>query len=213
VSAVLAGLEPLLAPAFALWGSAVSWLEVAAFVLALATVALNIRVDARAWPLAIASSLLYFGLFWNSRLYGDASLQIFFAAVAAWGWWQWLYGKQDDGRPLAVRRLTPRGRWLTLAAVALAWPLTGLFLRRWTDTDVPWWDAFPTAASVVGQFLLGRKYVENWPTWIAVNVVSVGLFAYKGLWLTVILYAIFIAMALAGWRAWRRLLPLVRATG
>jgi nicotinamide mononucleotide transporter len=191
VSAVLAGLEPLLAPAFALWGSAVSWLEVAAFVLALATVALNLRVDARAWPLAIASSLLYFGLFWNSRL----------------------YGKQDDGRPLAVRRLTPRGRWLTLAAVALAWPLTGLFLRRWTDTDVPWWDAFPTAASVVGQFLLGRKYVENWPTWIAVNVVSVGLFAYKGLWLTVILYAIFIAMALAGWRAWRRLLPLVRAAG
>ena len=211
MSALLAGLEPLLAPAFALWGSAVTWLEVIAFVLALATVALNIRVDARAWPLAIASSLLYFGLFWNSRLYGDASLQIFFAAVALWGWWQWLYGRQDDGRPLVVRCLTRSGRWLTLAAVALAWPLTGLFLRGWTDTDVPWWDAFPTAASLVGQFLLGRKYVENWPTWIAVDVVSVGLFAYKGLWLTVILYGIFIAMALVGWRAWRRLLPTTRA--
>ena len=211
MSALLAGLEPLLAPAFALWGSAVTWLEVIAFVLALATVALNIRVDARAWPLAIASSLLYFGLFWNSRLYGDASLQIFFAAVALWGWWQWLYGRQDDGRPLVVRCLTGPGRWLTLAAIALAWPLTGLFLRRWTDTDVPWWDAFPTAASVVGQFLLGRKYVENWPTWIAVDVVCVGLFAYKGLWLTVILYAVFIAMAFVGWRAWRRLLPTARA--
>ncbi len=77
--------------------------------------------------------------------------------------------------------------------------------RRFTDTDVPWWDAFPTAASVLGQWLLGRKYVENWPVWIAVNLVAIGLFAYKGLWLTVVLYAIFVAMSLLGWRAWRQL--------
>ena len=76
---------------------------------------------------------------------------------------------------------------------------------RFTDTDVPWWDAFPTAASVLGQWLLGRKYVENWPVWIVVNVVGVGLFAYKGLWLTVVLYALFVAMSVVGWRAWRRL--------
>ena len=63
----------------------------------------------------------------------------------------------------------------------------------------------PGAASVIGQWLLGRKYLENWIAWIVVNVVSVGLFAYKGLWLTVILYAIFIAMSIVGWRAWRRL--------
>ena len=69
-------------------------------------------------------------------------------------------------------------------AIAIAWPATALFLRRFTDTDVPWWDAFPTAASLVGQWLLGRKYVENWPVWIAVDVVGAALFAYKGLWLT-----------------------------
>ncbi len=93
------------------------------------------------------------------------------------------------------------------AAIACAWPAVALFLRRYTDTDVPWWDAFPTAASVVGQWLLGRKYVENWPTWIVVNVVGVALFAYKGLWLTVLLYAVFVAMSVVGWRAWRRLAP------
>jgi nicotinamide mononucleotide transporter len=92
-----------------------------------------------------------------------------------------------------------------LLLLALAWPATGLFLSRYTDTDVPWWDAFPTAASVLGQWLLGRKYVENWPTWVVVNVVSVALFAYKGLWLTVVLYLVFIAMSFAGWRAWRRM--------
>jgi nicotinamide mononucleotide transporter len=71
-----------------------------------------------------------------------------------------------------------------------------------TDSDVPYWDALPTAASVAGQWLLGRQYVENWPVWIGVNVISIVLFAYKGLWLTVLLYALFAVMALAGWRAW-----------
>ena len=82
MDALHAGLNPLLAPAFVLWGSGVTWLEVVAFALALATVLLNIRVNPLGWPLAIVSSLLYFLLFWNSRLYGDASLQVFFAAVA-----------------------------------------------------------------------------------------------------------------------------------
>jgi nicotinamide mononucleotide transporter len=98
-----------------------------------------------------------------------------------------------------------RGRWLALLALLLAWPALGLFLKHFTDTDVPWWDAFPTAGSLVGQWLLGRKYVENWPAWVVVNVVSVGLFVYKGLWLTSVLYLIFIAMSFAGWQAWRRL--------
>ncbi|MEO8155887.1 MAG: nicotinamide riboside transporter PnuC [Rhizobacter sp.] len=205
MTALLQALQPFFATAFTLWGSAVSWLEIVAFVLAIAMVVCNIRVNATGWPLAIISSLLYFALFWNSKLYGDASLQIFFAVVAGWGWWQWLRGTQADGSELKVRTLSPQGRWLMLAVLAVAWPSVGLFLKTYTDTDVPWWDAFPTAASLIGQWLLGRKYVENWPTWVVVNVVSVALFAYKGLWLTVLLYLIFIAMSFVGWRAWQRL--------
>jgi nicotinamide mononucleotide transporter len=207
VNALLQALQPLFAPAFSAWGSPVTWLEIVAFVLALAMVLLNIRVNSIAWPLAIVSSLLYFALFWNSRLYGDASLQIFFALVAAWGWWQWLRGTAADGTALRVTWLPARARWALVGVMALAWPATGLFLRRYTDTDVPWWDAFPTAGSVIGQWLLGRKHVENWAVWVAVNVVSVALFAYKGLWLTVLLYAVFIALSAQGWRSWTRLAP------
>jgi nicotinamide mononucleotide transporter len=196
---------PLFASAFVVLGAPITWLEILAFGLSIAMVVCNIRVNVLAWPLAIAASLLYFLLFWKSRLYGDASLQFFFVAVAGWGWWQWLRGTDESGRALRVRSLGMRGRAISLAAVALAWPATGLFLDRFTDTDVPWWDAFPTAASVLGQWLLGRKYVENWPVWIAVNVVAIGLFAYKGLWLTVVLYAVFVVMSLVGWRAWQRL--------
>jgi nicotinamide mononucleotide transporter len=195
----------LFAAAFTLWGSPVTWLEIVAFALAVVMVVLNMRVNPIAWPLAMASSLLYLLLFWESRLYGEASLQVLFIVVAAWGWWQWLRGKLPDGSALRVRALSPPALVAVALATLLAWPLLGLFLDRATDSDVPYWDAFPTAASIAGQWLLGRKYVENWPTWVVVNIVSVGLFAWKELWLTVVLYALFTLMSLAGWRAWQRL--------
>ena len=195
--------EFLFVQAFTLWGSPTTWLEIVAVAIALAMVGCNIREIHWGWPLAIISSLMYFAIFWRSKLYGDASLQIFFVVVAFWGWLQWLRGVRPDGSKLQVRRLTRRGLVLVVLACAVLWPVTGFFLKTYTDTDVPWWDAFPTAVSLVGQFLLGRKYIENWGAWIVVNTVSVGLYAYKGLWLTLALYLVFIFLSFVGWRAWR----------
>lgn len=201
----------LFAEAFTLWGSPATWLEIVAVVLGIWMVVCNMRVNPLAWPLAMLSSALYLLLFARSRLYGEASLQLVFIAVAGWGWWQWLRGTGAHGEPLRVHVLGTARRW-QLAALTLAlWPLLGLLLDHGTDTDVPYLDALPTVGSLVGQFLLGRKLVENWPTWVAVNAVSIGLFATKGLWLTVVLYIVFLVMALAGWRAWHRLAaPVVR---
>jgi nicotinamide mononucleotide transporter len=193
----------LFAEAAHLWGSPVTWTELIAVVLALAMVGCNIREVHWGWPLAIASSLLYFALFWRNKLYGDAALQIFFAVIALWGWSQWLRGRRTDGSSLRVARLPPAGLAAVLVTAAVLWPLTAVFLETQTDTDVAWWDAFPTAVSVIGQFLLARKYLENWLVWMVVNAVSVGLFAFKGLWLTAGLYLVFIALSFAGWRAWR----------
>jgi nicotinamide mononucleotide transporter len=196
--------EFLFAEAFSLWGSATTWLEIVAVVLSLAMVFCNIREIHWGWPLAFAASLLYFALFWHHRLYGDASLQVFFAAVSLWGWWQWLRGHRADGSALRVSRLTRRGAGIAVALCALLWPATGLFLKTYTDTDVPWWDAFPTAVSLVAQFLLGRKFIENWLMWLVVDVVGVALFAYKGLWLTVGLYSVFVLLCVVGWREWKQ---------
>lgn len=176
--------------------------EVVAFVLSLAMVVLNMRVHPAAWPLAIASSALYGSVFWEHRLYGDAALQLLFIAMAAWGWWQWVAGRGAGGAPLVVRQLSRRGRFTAIAAIAVAWPVIGIVLAVFTDSDVPWWDAFPTAASIVGTVLLARKCVENWPVWIAVNVVATALLAWKALWLTTVLYALFTVLAVVGWRAW-----------
>jgi nicotinamide mononucleotide transporter len=202
---VLQAAQPLLRPAFTLWGSPITWLEIVAFVLSVWMVWCQLRVKPLAWPLAIVTSLMYALLFASSRLYGEAGLQFLFIAVALWGWWLWLTGRAVDGRALRVHRLSRRGRWTVLLGVAVGWPLLALLLDRATDSDVPWLDALPTVGSVAGQVLLARKNVENWPVWLAVNVFSVGLFAYKGLWLTALLYAVFAVLSWFGWQAWRSL--------
>lgn len=201
---LLLAAKPLLAPAFTLLGSPVTWLELVAFVLSLAMVWANLRVNAVGWPLATVSSLLYALLFADSKLYGEASLQFVFIALAGWGWWQWLKGRTASGATLQVRYMRPAQRAWAAGVTLLAWPLLALLLMRTTDSDVPWLDALPTAASITGQVLLGRKFVENWATWLMVNLFSVGLFAYKGLALTVVLYALFAVLSVLGWRAWQK---------
>jgi nicotinamide mononucleotide transporter len=205
VLAALSWLAPLLTPVGHIWGGAVTRLEVLAFVLSLGMVWLNLRVNAWSWPLSIASSALYGFLFAHSRLYGEASLQVFFVGMSVWGWWQWLRGRDDAGGLRTVRALDARGRRQVVWLVLLLWPALGLLLSRITDSDVPYLDALPTAGSVVGQWLLGRKWIDNWPCWFVVNILSMGLFAYKQLWLTVVLYALFAALSLWGWRSWQRM--------
>lgn len=201
----------MLDPVIVAWGYPLSLLELLAFALALACVVLEVLEIHWAWPLAFVSSLLYGWLFQIHRLYGEAGLQLFFAAMAIWGWTQWLYGRRggagpaaDDPPGLRIARL-PARRWPLLAAGWLAgWGLLGLGLARFTDTDVPWFDAFPTAGSVLGTLLMGRKLVEAWPVWLGVNVAGTALFLYKSLYLTAILYAIFCVLAALGWHRWLR---------
>ena len=180
------------------------WTEATGFALGLLMVVCSIREIHWAWPLAIASSVLYFFVFHDSLLYAEANLQIVFAALALWGWWQWLRGGHAGAHSLHIGRLSRRGWWLTAMALAVLWPGIALLLISYTDSDVPWWDGLPTALSLIGQVLLGRKFIENWLVWLLVNVISVGLFAHKGLWLTCLLYTIFVAMSVMGWRAWRQ---------
>ena len=174
-----------LAPAFVLHEVSTSWLELTAVVLSLLMVACTIREKHWGWPLAALSSMLYFWLFWVNRLYGDAWLQVFFAVMALWGWWMWL--RKTSGDALPITRLGQRERWHVVVLSVVLWLATGWVLREHTDTDVPWWDAFPTAVSVVGQYLLAHKRLENWAAWGAVNGVACALFAFKALWLTTVL--------------------------
>lgn len=176
-------------------------LELIGFVLSVATVLLNIRRNHWAWLFAIVSSAVYGIVFFQSRLYGDAGLQGVFIAASSWGWIEWLRGA--GGGPLRVGRLEPAGWAWSLAGWAIGFLLLARFLHAFTDTDVPHMDGFLTAGSLLGTALTARKKIENWHTWIVVDVLYVGLYVYKGLNLTAILYAVFVVLAVLGLRAWQ----------
>ncbi|MFZ6870708.1 nicotinamide riboside transporter PnuC [Undibacterium sp. Di27W] len=189
-----------------LFGFSTSLLELLSFALSIITVALNIRQLHWAWLFSIISSGLYAAVFFDARLYGDMGLQFVFILASVWGWMCWLRG--DNGHEhLPVTRLPAQGRWLALAATLLAFVLLAWFLKHYTDTDVPYADGFLTAGSLLGQVLLSRKKLENWHVWIVVDVLYVGLYVYKGLMPTAVLYAIFIFMAIAGLRVWSKTCP------
>ncbi len=186
-----------------LFGLTTTPLELISFVLSVLTVLLNIRQSHWAWLFSIVASATYALVFFDSRLYGDMGLQLVFIAVSVWGWYQWLRGAAG-GTGLPVSRLGGRDRRAAGVAWLAAFLLLAWFLKSYTDTDVPYADGFLTAGSLLGQLLLSRKKLENWHVWIAVDLLYVGLYLYKQLMLTAILYAVFVLMAVAGLRAWRK---------
>lgn len=183
--------------------------ELAGFVLSLAMVYCNIKEIHWGWPLAIASSALYGVVFWNSQLYGEASLQVMFILGACWGWQQWLRETQGSSSEqvlssqLHISNLSTFELKQVLIVTLLLWPLLAFLLDRYTDSDVALWDGLVTALSLLGQYLLAKKKIENWWVWLLVNCITVGLMAFKSLWLTAGLYVIFAILSYVGVKAWR----------
>lgn len=186
-----------------LLGITTTYLELISFILAVITVALNIRQLHWAWLFSIVSSATYAVVFYDALLYGDMALQFVFISVSVWGWYQWLHGGAQRAA-LAVTTSSARAWGWSIGAWLAGFAALALFLARYTNTDVPNIDGFLTAGSLVGQVLLSRKKVENWIVWIVVDILYVGLYLYKGLTLTAVLYGIFVVMAAIGLAAWYR---------
>ena len=164
-------------------------------------VVLMIRRTLWAFPVGLVAVAVQSVLFYRARFYADATLQIFFFGALAWGWWNW---RRATGPELPVTRMTTRGLALTLAAAVFATAVWALALRRWTDAAMPWRDAGIASFSVAAQVLQARKKLENWPLWVGVNAVAVASYWKAELAFTAFLYAVYVGLAVAGWRAWRR---------
>ena len=186
-----------------LFGLATTPLELISFLLAVTMVLLQIRQNHWGWLFAITSSATFAVVFYGARLYGDMALQFVFIVAGAWGWYQWLRGGERHGS-LAVSELSAKGAALSGALWLAGFVALALFLDHYTNTDVPYADGFLTAGSLVGMVLLARKKVQNWHVWIAVDVLYVGLYVYKDLVLTAVLYGVFVVLAAQGLRAWRK---------
>ncbi|MCZ6726748.1 MAG: nicotinamide riboside transporter PnuC [Acidobacteria bacterium] len=178
-------------------------LELVAVVLTLAAVYLTTRQNIWCWPLGMVSVTLYALVFYQAKLYADMGLQGLYFALAIYGWWAWLHAGVDHGE-LEVSLASGRAR-VALAAIGVLGGITlGQLLGRFTDASLPLMDSTLTSFSIIAQWMQTRKQLEAWLLWLAVDVFYVGMFLYKGLYLTAGLYAIFLYLALLGFVEWRR---------
>lgn len=163
---------------------------------------LTARRSMLCWPVSFLACALYFKIFFDVRLYSDMVLQLLFGGAIVYGWYAWTKGKNDEGE-VAVQPLPPLNAALALAVGAIAALAVGWFTSRYTDAAVPWMDAGLSCFSIVAQFWTARRHAASWLLWIAVDTLYVGMFAFKGLWLTAGLYTAMTGLAVIGYRRWR----------
>lgn len=184
-------------------GQAVSWMEIIGFVTGAACVWLVARQHVANWPIGIANNVAFAALFVTAGLFADAALQGVYLVLAVWGWWAWVHAGPGRRDRLPVTA-SSRTEWAGLAvAVAAMTAVLYAVLTTWSTSTVPLADAATTAISLGATYGQIRKRVGSWYLWIAADVIYIPLYAVKDLWLTAILYVVFMAMCVAGLRSWR----------
>lgn len=180
-----------------------SLLELQAAVLGLVSVWLTVKQHVWCWPIGAVMVALYAVIFWHERLYADAGLQVIYFVLQFYGWYQWLHGGGQTDELLPTRaEIDLLGVLAVLGALGAA--TLGWALRRWTDQDMAYLDSTITVFSLLAQWMLAKKLLENWVVWMGVDVLAVGVYFWKGLYPTAVLYGIFLLMCVAGYLEWER---------
>jgi nicotinamide mononucleotide transporter len=179
------------------------WIEPIAAVFGLLCVILTIRQHIACWPLGLVQVSLYCYVFYEARLYSDLLLHAIYIVLQFYGWHFWLHGGRGRSEaPVTRLRSVAILAWVALAATSAAgW---GWLMDTRTDAALPYADAFIASASLVAQWLLSRKKLESWGFWIAVDLVAIVVYWSRDLRYTALLYAVFLALAIAGLESWRR---------
>jgi nicotinamide mononucleotide transporter len=178
-------------------------LETAAVLFTLLNVWLTVKENIWCWPTGIVGVTLYGFVNYEARLYSNTALQVIYLVLSIHGWYEWLHGGAHK-TPLTITRASRRTLALCLVSAVVISAVLLLVLRATTGAALPVWDASTTAFSLVAQWMMNEKLVENWLLWLAVDIVYVPIYAVRSYNMTAALYAIFCLLAWKGYVDWRR---------
>ena len=182
------------------------WVEILGVIFSLLYLFFSIRQNILLCPMGILSAILYIVVFYQSKFYADMGLNAYYFVISIYGWLLWRKRTGEGKVALPVSRIKlSQGFILTLITVT-AFAGIGLLLDRFTDSPVPYWDAFTTELSFPATWMLARKIIEHWILWVIVDTVSMALYLYRGLYPTLVLFAIYTVMAVVGYIQWRKTL-------
>jgi nicotinamide mononucleotide transporter len=183
-------------------------IELSGALLGILYILFSIRQHILTWPTGLLTSLLYIYVFFKSGFYADMGLQWYYVFISIYGWYYWLRGgkkvEKEPDENVPVKRSSQDLLIKITGATILIYGVILFILLKYTDSDVPFMDSLTTALSIIATWMLAKKYIEHWLIWIFTDLVSAGLYVYKGLWPTVILFIVYTAMAVAGYFEWRK---------
>lgn len=182
-------------------------IEIIAVILGLLSVYLTTKQNIWCWPTGLGMVVLYVYIFANAKLYSDMIENIIYIFLQIYAWYFWVFGdklkkKIKDSVPVTKIKLKSGIFWSLVIIIGTL--IVGYFMDTYTDASVAYLDAFTTVMSLVAQWLMGRKILENWLLWITVDVFALGIYTYKQLYLTSGLYAVFLILAISGYVQWKK---------
>ena len=163
------------------------------------------------WITSIIMPAIYLYVYYNAGLYADFGINIYYLVIAVYGWLAWRYnfslrGRKNNSKELAISHIERKRLPVLAVLFLLLWAVIALILTNFTDSNVPLTDAFTTSLSIVGMYMLARKYVEQWCVWLIVDIASSALYIYKELYFTAALYAVYAIIAIFGYRKWKQMI-------
>lgn len=185
----------------------INLLEIIGTAVGLVYLWLEYRASIYLWIAGVVMPAIYIFVYYQAGLYADFGINIYYLVAAVYGWIIWKYGNRKDPKTelpitrLPLKYLPALAAIFLIALLAIAW-----ILIRFTDSNVPWLDSFTTALSLIGLWMLTRKYVEQWWAWILVDAVCCGLYLYKELPFTSFLYGLYTIIAIFGYLKWKQMM-------
>ncbi len=181
-----------------------NYLELLGVTLSILYLLLSIRQNILLWPVGIVGALIYIVVFFQSKFYADMGLNGYYFLISIYGWITWSKARARDKQGMAVKHVGIGRGGLLLSVALFLFLAIGYLLDNFTDSPIPYWDALTTSGSIVATWMLTRKIIEHWIIWVIVDLISFGLYVYRGLYPTAVLFVIYTAMAIIGYIQWNR---------
>lgn len=183
-----------------------NYFELLGFISGLLYIYFSIQQNILLWPVGIITSAAYVAVFLQSTLYADMGLQVYYLIISAYGWYHWLRGKNKNENSKQIKIiLANKNQWIGISLSIIL--LTGLLyflMKHYTNASNPFCDGFVSAGSIVATWMLAQKMIEQWLLWVFIDGISIGLFIYKNLYLTAILFFVYTILAIIGYLQWEK---------
>ncbi len=182
----------------------VNYIEILATLTGLIYLVYSVQGKILLWVFGIVTSALYVYVFLEAKIYADMSINIYYVIISIYGWLHWIRGKHNNQSELPVSRINRRQIVYLILITITLFLFISFILNEFTDSDIAILDAITTAASITATWMLARKILEHWLIWIFVDALSIGLYIYKGLYPTVVLFMFYTLLALLGYMEWKK---------